>query len=156
MAERWRAQGDVVEVRHLVSGKRKAAKSPVKSARAGGIAGSEAIGAGGQFESVAVTGWAAMFGSRRVPSEEVDRAFGMPLGKLRERAGIESLSYASPAQNELTLGDERYGKRFTWLVVRPWNSTGLSPPVKRIANIRRWRRSFTNKSAREKVAERWT
>ena len=51
-------------------------------------------------------GWAATLGARRVPSEEVDRAFGMPLGKLRERAGIESLSYASPEQNELTLGDD--------------------------------------------------
>src|SRR5882762_1119745 len=30
-------------------------------------------------------------GSRVIPSEEVDRAFGMPAGKLRSRAGIESL-----------------------------------------------------------------
>lgn len=43
-------------------------------------------------------------GSRNVPSEEVDRAFGMPNGKLRKRAGIESLAYASEAENELTLG----------------------------------------------------
>jgi hypothetical protein len=34
-------------------------------------------------------------GSRSLPSEEVDRAFGMPVGKLRNRAGIESLAYAS-------------------------------------------------------------
>src|SRR5215472_11009871 len=27
-------------------------------------------------------------GSRNVPPEEVDRAFGMPIGKLRKRAGI--------------------------------------------------------------------
>ena len=42
-------------------------------------------------------------GSRNVPSEEVDRAFGMPIGKLRKRAGIESLAYASEGESELTL-----------------------------------------------------
>jgi 3-oxoacyl-[acyl-carrier-protein] synthase-3 len=39
-----------------------------------------------------------------LPSEEVDRAFGMPAGKLRDRAGIESLAYAADQENELTLG----------------------------------------------------
>jgi len=43
-------------------------------------------------------------GSRVVPSEEVDRAFHMPAGKLRNRAGIESLAYAAEGENELTLG----------------------------------------------------
>jgi 3-oxoacyl-[acyl-carrier-protein] synthase-3 len=43
-------------------------------------------------------------GSRNVPPEEVDRAFGMPVGKLRKRAGIESLAYASEGESELTLG----------------------------------------------------
>lgn len=43
-------------------------------------------------------------GSRRVPSEDVDRAFGMPIGKLRKRAGIESLAYAAKGENEVTLG----------------------------------------------------
>jgi 3-oxoacyl-[acyl-carrier-protein] synthase-3 len=47
---------------------------------------------------------AAAIGSRRIPSEEVDRAFGMPAGKLRFRAGIESLAYAADDENELTLG----------------------------------------------------
>jgi 3-oxoacyl-[acyl-carrier-protein] synthase III len=42
-------------------------------------------------------------GSRVIPSEEVDRAFGMPVGKLRNRAGIESLAYISEGENELTL-----------------------------------------------------
>ncbi|HEX8838422.1 MAG TPA: 3-oxoacyl-[acyl-carrier-protein] synthase III C-terminal domain-containing protein [Candidatus Acidoferrum sp.] len=42
-------------------------------------------------------------GSRNVLSEEVDRAFGMPIGKLRTRAGIESLAYASEGESELTL-----------------------------------------------------
>src|SRR5215467_7129343 len=43
-------------------------------------------------------------GSREVVSEEVDRAFGMPIGKLRKRAGIESLAYAAKGENEVTLG----------------------------------------------------
>jgi 3-oxoacyl-[acyl-carrier-protein] synthase III len=46
----------------------------------------------------------AAFGSRTIPSEEVDRAFGMPPGKLRLRAGIESLAYAAENENEVTLG----------------------------------------------------
>jgi 3-oxoacyl-[acyl-carrier-protein] synthase-3 len=46
----------------------------------------------------------SVLGSRRVSSEEVDRAFGMPIGKLRKRAGIESLAYASKGENELSLG----------------------------------------------------
>ena len=46
----------------------------------------------------------AATGSRRIPSEEVDQAFGMPMGKLRNRAGIESLAYAAEDETELTLG----------------------------------------------------
>jgi 3-oxoacyl-[acyl-carrier-protein] synthase III len=46
----------------------------------------------------------AAVGSRSLPSEEVDRAFGMPAGKLRLRAGIESLAYAAKNETELTLG----------------------------------------------------
>ena len=55
-------------------------------------------------DGVAITGWAAALGSRRVLSEEVDRAFGMTIGKLRSRAGIESVSYAAEGETELTLG----------------------------------------------------
>jgi 3-oxoacyl-[acyl-carrier-protein] synthase III len=51
-----------------------------------------------------LTGSSAVLGSRLLPSEEVDRAFGMPVGKLRRRAGIESLTYAADGENELTLG----------------------------------------------------
>jgi 3-oxoacyl-[acyl-carrier-protein] synthase-3 len=50
-----------------------------------------------------LTGSSAATGSRLLPSEEVDRAFGMPAGKLRSRAGIESLAYAAEGENELTL-----------------------------------------------------
>ena len=46
---------------------------------------------------------AAVVGSRVIPSEDVDRAFGMPAGKLRSRAGIESLAYVTEDENELTL-----------------------------------------------------
>ncbi len=50
-----------------------------------------------------LTGSSAVPGSRLLPSEEVDRAFGMPAGKLRNRAGIESLAYVAQSENELTL-----------------------------------------------------
>jgi 3-oxoacyl-[acyl-carrier-protein] synthase-3 len=43
-------------------------------------------------------------GSRSVAAEEVDRAFGMPTGKLRKRAGIEALAYVAEGEDELTLG----------------------------------------------------
>jgi len=46
----------------------------------------------------------AVVGSRTIPSHEIDRAFGMPDGKLRLRAGIESLAYATESENELILG----------------------------------------------------
>lgn len=41
--------------------------------------------------SVLIAGSSASLGSRRIPSEEVDRAFGMPPGKLRLRAGSNRL-----------------------------------------------------------------
>jgi 3-oxoacyl-[acyl-carrier-protein] synthase-3 len=50
-----------------------------------------------------LTGSSVVPGSRLIPSEEIDRAYGMPVGKLRSRAGIESLAYAAEAENELTL-----------------------------------------------------
>src|SRR6267378_2858306 len=53
---------------------------------------------------VSIISSAAATGSRVIPSEEVDRAFGMPVGKLRGRAGIESLAYAAEGENELALG----------------------------------------------------
>jgi 3-oxoacyl-[acyl-carrier-protein] synthase-3 len=47
---------------------------------------------------------AVAFGADTVPSEQVDAAFGMPSGKLRERAGIISLAYAEEGETEATLG----------------------------------------------------
>jgi len=55
-----------------------------------------------QFSGVA-------FGSRIIPSEEVDAAFGMPAGKLRHRAGIISLAYANPSESEVTLAAKAAG-----------------------------------------------
>lgn len=57
-----------------------------------------------QQTSVFLAGSAFVAGSRTLPSEEVDRAFGMPIGKLRTRAGIESVAYASEDETEVTLG----------------------------------------------------
>jgi 3-oxoacyl-[acyl-carrier-protein] synthase III len=52
---------------------------------------------------VVITASSSAVGSRVIPSEDVDRAFDMPAGKLRSRAGIESLAYAAEGENELTL-----------------------------------------------------
>lgn len=44
-----------------------------------------------------------ILGSRNIPSGEVDREFGMPIGKLRKRAGIVSIARAAANETELTL-----------------------------------------------------
>lgn len=44
------------------------------------------------------------FGSRTIPSEKIDAAFGMPSGKLRQRAGIVSVAHADEHETEVTLG----------------------------------------------------
>jgi 3-oxoacyl-[acyl-carrier-protein] synthase-3 len=54
--------------------------------------------------TAAVAGSGFAVGSRIVSPEEIDRAFRMPVGKLRSRAGIESLAYAADEQTELTMG----------------------------------------------------
>ena len=53
---------------------------------------------------VTISSSAGLTGSRIVPPEEVDRTFKMPIGKLRKRAGIESLAYASVDETEITMG----------------------------------------------------
>jgi 3-oxoacyl-[acyl-carrier-protein] synthase-3 len=45
----------------------------------------------------------AVFAAKTVASEEVDVAFGMPIGKLRHRAGIVSLAHAA-GETEVKLG----------------------------------------------------
>ena len=42
-----------------------------------------------QQAAVFLAGSGFVTGSRTLASEEIDRAFGMPIGKLRSRAGIE-------------------------------------------------------------------
>lgn len=69
-------------------------ESPAASMRSGGY------GEGAAF----LCGFGAALGARIVPSEEVDREFGMPAGKLRKRAGIESLAWAAEGESEATLG----------------------------------------------------
>jgi len=56
--------------------------------------------------AVFLAGSGFVTGSRTLPSEEIDKAFGMPIGKLRSRAGIESVAYASEGESELTLGTQ--------------------------------------------------
>jgi 3-oxoacyl-[acyl-carrier-protein] synthase-3 len=59
--------------------------------------------------SVVISGSGLTVGSRIIPSDEVDRAFGMPVGKLRNRAGIQSLAYAAADETEVTLGAQAAG-----------------------------------------------
>jgi len=59
------------------------------------------------------------FGSRTVPSEEVDAAFGMPSGKLRHRAGILSLAYADASESEMTLAAAAAGETLRNAQVSP-------------------------------------
>jgi 3-oxoacyl-[acyl-carrier-protein] synthase III len=56
-------------------------------------------------DAVYVTGSASAFGSRQVPSEDVDHAFGMPSGKLKARAGIHSFAHVSENEDEGSLGE---------------------------------------------------
>jgi len=56
--------------------------------------------------NICIVSSAAVTGSRILPSEEIDRAFRMSIGKLRSRAGIESVAHAADGENELVLGAE--------------------------------------------------
>jgi len=56
-----------------------------------------------QATPVYLTAAASAFGSRILPSEEVDEAYGMPIGKLRTRAGILSVAYAAEDESEESL-----------------------------------------------------
>ena len=53
---------------------------------------------------VYIIGSNSAFGSRVIASEDVDQAFGMPSGKLKNRAGIHSLAYAGQNEDEISLG----------------------------------------------------
>ncbi len=64
------------------------------------LAHPEAWAATGAF----LTGFGAALGGRIVASKEVDREYGMAMGKLRKRAGIESIARAEEGETEVTLG----------------------------------------------------
>lgn len=51
-----------------------------------------------------LAGFGAALGGRIVASKEVDREYGMAVGKLRKRAGIESVARAGEGETELVLG----------------------------------------------------
>jgi 3-oxoacyl-[acyl-carrier-protein] synthase III len=117
LAEYWTGAGDDVEVRHLVVDRNAAMHAEVKIAPTIKVplpnrpafsshSSQQKISEAGSGLVVEITGSGARLGSQRVASEEVDRAFGMPIGKLRSRAGIESLTYATADQSELTLAAE--------------------------------------------------
>ena len=101
-----------------------------------------------------IAGASAAVGSRVIPSEEVDRAFGMPIGKLRGRAGIESLAYAAEGENELALGARAALERFALRTADRNSSTGSSPPAKRTTIIRRSRPSSIPGCSCAKIAAR--
>ena len=116
---------------------------------------SHSLAAGSSYERQAATlgpiiiaSSCAVVGSRTIPSDEVDRAFGMPPGKLRLRAGIESLAYAAEDENELTLGARAAQQTLHAAACGVQNSTGLSPPAKRIVAILFSPRSFIPNSSR--------
>ena len=51
-----------------------------------------------------ISGFSAAYGSLTIPSETIDQNFGIEIGKLRKRAGIQSVSHAAPDESELSLG----------------------------------------------------
>ena len=57
-----------------------------------------------QLYATVIASSAAVFGSLSIPSETIDRQFGMEPGKLRNRAGMRSVSYAAPNETEVSLG----------------------------------------------------
>jgi hypothetical protein len=95
---------------------------------------------------VYIVGSASAFGSRVVPSEEVDHAFGMPAGKLKSRAGIVSVAHASEQEDEGSLGEKACKQLL--------QETG-QPTAKRITHILRLRRFSTENLAFAKIATRW-
>ena len=57
-----------------------------------------------QLDSTVIASSAAVFGSLCIPSETIDRQFGMEPGKLLTRAGIRSVSHAASNETEVSLG----------------------------------------------------
>lgn len=57
-----------------------------------------------QSDATVIASSAAVFGALSIPSETIDRQFGMEPGKLRNRAGIRSVSHAADNETEVSLG----------------------------------------------------
>jgi 3-oxoacyl-[acyl-carrier-protein] synthase-3 len=66
-----------------------------------------------------LVGWGAAFGSQRLMAAQVGREFGMPLGDLEKRAGIEQVCRASLEEDEIALGKAA--------AERALESAGVSP-----------------------------
>ncbi len=75
--------------------------------------------------SVYLTAAASAFGSRILPSEEVDQAYGMPIGKLRARAGIVSVAYAAKEETEESLAADACRKALEQCGETPQNLDGV-------------------------------
>ena len=75
--------------------------------------------------NVYLTSAASAFGSRLIPSEEVDQAFGMPEGKLRTRAGILSVAYAAQDETEESLAADACRKALEQAGEDPQNLDGV-------------------------------
>jgi 3-oxoacyl-[acyl-carrier-protein] synthase III len=104
---------------------------------------------------VAITGWAAALGARRVLSEEVDRAFGMPIGKLRSRAGIESVSYAAEGETELTLGAQAMQQALGVAGCQPEEIDWIIASSETHVEYPRSQRNYTNVQVLVKNAGYW-
>jgi len=90
-----------------------------------------------------LTGSGAVLGSLgHTTSEEVDRAFGMPAGKLRSRAGIESLAYVAESENELTLAAKAAREALRAASCGTQELDWIVTPAKRITITLRFRLNF--------------
>jgi 3-oxoacyl-[acyl-carrier-protein] synthase III len=58
---------------------------------------------GNHKAAAGIAGWGWTVGSQRVEVARVEEEFGLSPGRIRERAGIESVARISPGESELTL-----------------------------------------------------
>src|SRR5438128_5287223 len=105
---------------------------------------------------VSVISSATATGSRIIPSEEVDRAFGMPVGKLRKRAGIESLAYVAENENELTLAAKAAQEALRGASCGPQHLDWIVATSETHHDYPRFRPSCIPGCLSVKIAARWT
>jgi hypothetical protein len=99
---------------------------------------------------------AAVTGSRVIPSEEVDRAFGMPVGKLRSRAGIATVAHVVKGENELTLAASAAQEALRAASCGAQEPDWILATSEHITITHRSRRNFIPDWWCAKIAERWT